>query len=278
MNRFALEMQTWFHLLRHKRWTVLFCFILGVLLTLSFFLSLSLYRWLEVQKGEVAVQVEVIAELDGALDEVQQQEIREAVAAHPAVASVDLWDSARSLRYVDQHILPGYLTFLQRHQLDLPLSSLLRIQLRELSQREQVVTFLEESFPGRVLIAPGELNASEGGFGHLFTSALGWLEVALAWSLTLQTVVLFSFCGGAYFFLLSQRLTGSSSANVFGLPVKISFLPAICLAALLTFFMILAAVLLTALVLGQFLSLLGLTVWLIVLALCGTLLFLRRVI
>ncbi|MDP2691991.1 MAG: hypothetical protein Q8O95_06350 [bacterium] len=259
LSDFSSEMSVWRQVFALRRATIGFFLLLMFLVVSVFLLLVWEYHLLEYEVSQLTTQTEIIAELDRALLPEQQEMIRSDIEQLVMVQSVELWSSERSAQYIDQRILSGYMGFLQKNQLDIPVNPLLRIQLIELSQKDALERILQDRFGQQLSMTESHLGQGRASFATEFIGAL--TRSLDAFQVLVVLIFLVLIFGGGYLssYVLSERSRGFHLTQVLHLSPPYLFWPAFLVSALVSLALVLVSVLVVGLYLQQILWGLGLS-------------------
>jgi len=255
LTDFSTELSTWKDILRLRKGTIIF-FSLVTILLVSLFLVMSWeYRLFETQVSQLTSQVEVIAELDEDLPEDQQDLIREEIAGWGMVTDVELWSAERSAQYIDQQILSGYVSFLKKNQLEIPVQPLLRIQLSELGEKKEVEEILKERFRNQILVIDSSEVYGDESFAGEFIGRLMKSTDVFQWVIILVLICLLAASGYLTSFMLSERSRGFHLKQLLHISAPYDFWPAFLVSGSLSLGLCLLGMVLASFFLGHVLLL-----------------------
>ena len=264
---FATELSTWKTILSLRKGTVGFFVVLTVLLVALFLVMVWEFRSFQGQLSQLTTQMEVMAELNPNLPDEQLSVVQEQVESWDDVVSVEYWSPDRSAVYIDQQVMPGYLSFLQRNQLEVPVQPLLRIQVGELAAKEAVEGRLRERFSGQVTVISSPEVYGDGSFAGQFIGQLIRSTKVFRWLVVFVLVCLLASSGYVSAFLLSERSHGFHLKQWLHLTPAYRYWPAFLVVGVMSLLMTLAGMVVAALFTGHVLLL-------VTLLLFGVMLFL----
>lgn len=226
---FQSEMKSWKEVLRLRKATVFFFVLVLSLVMGLFFLLVQQYQTFATQISRLTGELELVVEIDPTLSSEQLQSMQEEIRQLPAVKQVDYWSQERAAEYIDQQMLPGYLDFLNKTQLEIPVNPLLRIQLVELQQKAEVEKFITERYPQFIISTDSLLDRSGQTFAQQFIAQLQDLSTALRYLSVFVLVLLFALSGYFTTFVLAERSRGFHLTQFLHLSPPYEFFPAVVL-------------------------------------------------
>jgi len=250
---FHSELVSWREVFRLRKWTTAFFSVLLVLMVALFLVVVAEYQLLAAQVSQLTTQVEVIAEVDQALPEDQVKAFQAQIEALPMVSKVEYWPAERSAQYIDRTILSGYLDFLKKTQLAVPVNPLFRIQLSDLDQKPALEKILGERFGDKLILIDASVSADRQSFAGQFVLSVTNSVRTFQLFMILEFLMVLALSGYLTSFLLAERSRGFHLSQLLHLSPPYLFSPALLVSSSLSFFLVLLGFLCSFLFLGQFL-------------------------
>lgn len=232
---FQSEMKSWKEVLRLRKATIFFFVVVLSLVTGLFFLLVQQYQTFATQISRLTGELELVVEIDPSLSSEQLQSMQEEIRQLPAVKQVEYWSQERAAEYIDQQMLPGYLDFLNKTQLEIPVNPLLRIQLSELQKKAEVEKFLAERYTQFIITTDSLLDRSGQTFAQQFIAQLQDLSFALRHLSVWVLVLLFALSGYFTAFVLAERSRGFHLSQFLHLSPPYEFFSALILVFIFSF-------------------------------------------
>ena len=226
VTTFRSELISWREVLRLRTWTIVFFSILLVSMVALFLVVVSEYRLLAAQVSQLTTQVEVIAEVDQALPEDQIMAFQKQIEGLPMVSKVEYWPAERSAQYIDRTILSGYLDFLKKTQLSVPVNPLFRIQLRDLDQKPALEKILGEQFGDKLLLVDASVAADRQSFAGQFVQSVTDSVRTFRLFMILEFLMVLALSAYLTAFLLAERSRGFHLSQFLHLSPPYLFFPA----------------------------------------------------
>lgn len=264
---FATELNTWKTILSLRKGTVGFFVTLTVLLVALFLVMVWEYRSFQGQLSQLTTQVEVMVELSPSMSEEQSTLIQERVKTWEEVAEVEYWSPDRSAMYIDQQVMPGYLAFLEKNQLEVPVQPMLRVQVGALEAKEAVEQRLREQYGSQLTVISTPEVYGESSFAGQFIGQLIRSTEVFSWVIAFVLICLLCSSGYLSAFLLSERSHGFHLKQMLHLAPAYTYWPAFLVVGTLSLIMTWAGMVVAAIFTGHVLLL-------ITLLLFGVMLFL----
>jgi cell division protein FtsX len=261
LSDFHSEWISWREVLKLRKWTTLFLSGLLVVMVGVFLSLIWEYQLLSGQISRLTTQVEVIAEVDSALVVDQVKLIQDEIENFPMVTRVDFWSAERSAQYINDTILSGYLDFLKKTELQVPVNPLFRIQLTDLDQKQALEDVLADKYGDKLLLLDAGTTADRESFANQFVKSVTGSVWTIQLLMLIQLVLVL--CLGGYLtnVLLSERRQGFHLAQFLHLSPAYLFLPAWLMSSGWSFLLISLGLILAALMIGKWLFWLGLVLW-----------------
>lgn len=257
-SSFQSELKSWKEVLKLRKGTLAIFSLAMVLMVTLFFVIVWEYRLLEAQVSQFTNQVELIVEVDTDLSEEHKSNIQSELAALPMVNKLEYWSAERSARYIDNQILSGYFGFLEKNKLDFPVNPLFRIQLSDLDEKEDLEKIVAEKYGNRLFIMDTTLQSAGLSFAREFVENLTWFTSLFRILIAFQYIAILILSGYMTAFILSERSKGFHLTQVLHISPPYTFWPAMAVMSVFSVALSGLAMLLSFLIIGQFLWFLAL--------------------
>lgn len=250
---FHTEIKSFIEAIRAKKWTFSFLFSFLVLLIASFLLISGASQTIASQISQFVNQVEVIAELKETLPESELKRLEEELKKLSMVKDVDYWSKTRIANYVNRALMPGYFEFVKNAEIEIPMNELFRIQLNDLSKKEELETAITDNYGDLLQVFSSDVKSGAESQGLAFIAQLknsGKLFQALV---LLNLFLLFALFAYVIFSILSERSRGFHLKTLLHLSPPFSMAPAFFVSSTTALLVSFCGAVLSFFILGEFL-------------------------
>lgn len=259
---FIPEFHAWREVVLLRKGTLAFLGVILTILMVLFFGLVVQYRFFSSQIAELTRQTEVILDIDSSVSDEQRQILQVELENLPEVAQVEYWSPERSAQYVDSRIFRGYLKFLEKSELDIPLQPLFRVGLSDLGSKAALEQSIEQRYSGQLLLADSTVEPGRESFSRQLTETLQHSASLMLWLTIFSLLLVFAAHAYLMAFFLSERSHDFHLAQFLHLSPPYELWPALVVTCLGSLALIVFALLFTALLTGTFFFLLAFLLWL----------------